>query len=102
MVRVGIAYAVVAWVVLQIGDIVFDLLEVPAMAGKLLIAFLVLGLPIALILAWAFELTPEGVKRERDVDRSRITTRHHGRKLDFIIIAILAIAVLFFIYDKFA
>ena len=68
--RVGFAYVVVAWVLLQLGDIVFDFLEVPGWAGKLLIAFLALGLPVALILAWAFELTPEGLKWERDLDRS--------------------------------
>ena len=101
VVRVGIAYVAAAWVLLQIGEIVFDFLEVPAWAGKLLIVFLALGLPIALIFAWAFELTPEGVKRERDVDRSKTTTRPAGRTLDFIIIAILAIAVLFFAFDKF-
>jgi hypothetical protein len=102
VVRVGIAYAVVAWVLLQIGDIVFDFLEVPVWAGKLLIVLLALGLPITLIFAWAFELTPEGVKREKDVDRSKTTTRRGGRKLDLIIIAVLAIAVLFFVFDKFA
>lgn len=75
VVRVGIAYVVVAWVLLQVGEIVFDLLEVPGWAGKLLIVFLSLGLPIALFLAWAFELTPEGLQREKDVDRSRTTTR---------------------------
>ena len=99
--RVGIAYVVAAWVLLQLGDVVFDFLEVPAWAGKLLIVFLALGLPIALILAWAFELTPEGVKRDKDVDRSKTTTHQPGRKLDRIIIAVLAIAVLFFVFDKF-
>lgn len=63
--RVGIAYAIAAWLLLQIGEVTFDFLEVPIWAGKLLIVFLVLGFPIALILAWAFELTPEGVKRDR-------------------------------------
>ena len=62
--RVGIAYAIVAWLLLQIGEVTFDFLEVPNWAGKLLIVFLVLGFPIALILAWAFELTPQGVKRD--------------------------------------
>ena len=101
VVRVGIAYIVAAWVLLQLGEISFDFLEVPTWAGKLLIVFLALGLPVALILAWAFELTPEGVKREKDVDRSKTTTHQPGRKLDRIIIAILAIAVVFFIVDKF-
>ncbi len=66
--RVAIAYVVVAWVLLQIGDIVFDFLEIPNWAGKLLLVLLVLGLPVALILAWAFELTPEGIRRETSVD----------------------------------
>jgi hypothetical protein len=66
--RVGIAYIVVAWITLQMGEILFDFLEVPSWAGKLLVVFLALGLPVALILAWAFELTPEGIKRDRDVN----------------------------------
>lgn len=102
VVRVGLAYVVVAWVLLQLGDILFDFLEVPAWSGKLLIVFLALGLPVALILAWAFELTPAGVKREKNVDRSNTRTHKAGRKLDFIIIAILAVAVIFFALDKFA
>jgi hypothetical protein len=75
VVRVGIAYVVVAWLLLQVGEIVLDFLEVPTWAGKLLLVFLALGLPVALILAWAFELTPQGLQREKDVDRSRTTTR---------------------------
>jgi hypothetical protein len=75
VVRVGIVYMIVAWLTLQVGEIVLDFLEVPAWAGKLLLVFLGLGLPIALILAWAFELTPEGLKREKDVDRSKTITR---------------------------
>jgi len=99
--RVGIVYALVAWVLLQMGEIVFGFLEVPNWAGKLLIVFLALGFPVALILAWAFELTPEGLTREKNVDRSATATRHAGRKLDFIIIVILAVAVVVFAVDKF-
>ena len=68
--RVAIAYVFVAWLLLQLGEILFDFLEVPTWAGKLLIVFLSLGLPAAVFLAWAFELTPDGVKRDRDVDQS--------------------------------
>lgn len=68
--RVAIAYVVVAWLLLQLGEILFDFLEVPTWAGKLLIVFLSLGLPVAIVLAWAFELTPEGMKRDADVNRS--------------------------------
>jgi predicted transcriptional regulator len=69
--RVGIVYVIVAWLLLQVGEITFGFLEIPNWAGKLLIVLLGLGLPVALILAWAFELTPEGVKRDRDVERTR-------------------------------
>jgi len=69
--RVAIAYVVVAWLLLQIGDIVFDFLEVPNWAGKLLLVLLLLGLPIALVLSWAFELTSHGIRRETSVDGRR-------------------------------
>ncbi|MBT8048274.1 MAG: AAA family ATPase [Gammaproteobacteria bacterium] len=61
VVRVLIAYVIGAWVLMQIGDTVFGLLEVPAWAGKALVATLVLGLPLAVILSWIFDITPEGV-----------------------------------------
>ena len=101
VVRVGLAYLVVAWLVLQMGEVVFDLLEVPTWAGKLLIAFLLLGLPIALFFAWAFELTPEGIKREKDVDRSESITKTTGRKLDYTIIAVLVVAVGFLVVHNY-
>lgn len=67
--RVGIVYVLAGWVLLQLGDVLFDFLEVPGWAGKLLIVLLALGFPVALILAWAFELTPEGVKRDNRIGR---------------------------------
>jgi len=101
VVRVGLAYLVVAWLVLQMGEVVFDLLEVPNWAGKLLIAFLLLGLPIALFFAWAFELTPDGIKREKDVDRAKSITKTTGRKLDYAIIAVLVVAVGFLVVHNY-
>ena len=67
--RVAVAYVVLAWVLLQLGDVLFDFLEVPNWAGKLLVVLLILGLPVALFLAWAFQLTPGGIQREHSVDR---------------------------------
>lgn len=61
VVRVFIAYLVMAWVLMQVGDTVFGLMDVPAWAGKALVVTLVLGLPLAVILAWVFDITPEGV-----------------------------------------
>ena len=68
VIRVTVAYVVVAWVLLQIGEVLFGLLAVPTWAGALLIILLALGLPIAVVLAWAFEWTPEGVRRDKDAD----------------------------------
>lgn len=99
--RVGVAYLVTAWLLLQVGDIAFDFFEVPNWVGRLLIAFLVLGLPVALILAWAFELTPEGIKRDSEVDHAARLPAPSGRGFELVIIAILAAAVAFFIFDRF-
>jgi hypothetical protein len=99
--RVGLAYLAAAWVLLQVGDILFNFLDVPGWAGRLLLALLALGMPVALVLAWAFELTPEGVRRQAEVDRSKDGTARSGRKLDFVIIAILAVAVALLLLDKF-
>jgi TolB-like protein/Flp pilus assembly protein TadD len=101
VVRVGIAYVVTAWLILQVSDIVLDNIAAPEWLMKGIMLVLAIGLPVALIFAWAFELTPEGIKKERDVDRSQSITQHTGRKLDFTIIAILAIALCWFAYDKF-
>ena len=98
--RVGAAYAVTAWVLLQILDVVGDILELPEWGGKLILVLLVIGFFVALIFAWAFEMTPEGVKREKDVDRSQSITSQTGRKLDRVIIGVLAIAVTYLLVDK--
>jgi len=102
VIRVAIAYAVGAWLVLQLTDVLVELLGLPDTAGKYVILLLVIGFPLALFFAWAFEMTPEGIKRETDVDRSESITDITGRKLDRSIIAVLALAVVFFIYDKFS
>jgi hypothetical protein len=67
--KVAIAYGVIAWLLMQIATQVFPFLEIPNWAIRLVIMLLVLGFPIALIIAWAFELTPEGLKRTEVADR---------------------------------
>jgi len=99
--RVGIAYAIVAWLILQVIDVVMPIMALPEWVGKAILLLLLIGLPLAIVFAWAYELTPDGIKRERDVDRSRSITHKTGRKLDFVIIAVLSFAVLFFALDKF-
>jgi len=101
VVRVAVAYVVVAWLILQVADVVLNNIEAPAWVFQAVLLLLVIGFSLALIFAWAFELTPEGLKKEKDVDRSQSITHVTGRKLDFVIIAILAVALGFFAYDKF-
>jgi TolB-like protein len=99
--RVGIAYAVASWLVLQLGDILLEAFDAPDWSMRLVVALLLLGLPIVLFLAWAFELTPEGIKKESEVDRGQSIVRHTGRKLDLAVIAILVLALGYFVVDKF-
>jgi TolB-like protein/Tfp pilus assembly protein PilF len=91
--KVAIAYAVVAWLLMQIASQIFPFFEIPNWAVRLVVLLLIIGFPIALILAWAFELTPEGIKRAEDVDVSKSVTRKTGRKLDFFIIAVLLLVI---------
>lgn len=101
VIRVGIAYVVICWVLAQVAEFAVDNFDAPEWALQIFVVFLILGLPLALFLAWVFELTPEGIKRERDVDRSRSVTKRKGRKPDFIIIGVLVIAVGLLLMDKF-
>src|SRR5438105_8652904 len=68
--KVAVAYAVVAWLLIQIATQVFPFFEIPNWAVRLIVLAIVIGFPIALVAAWAFELTPEGLKRAEDVDLS--------------------------------
>jgi len=99
--RVGAAYAVATWVLLQIFDVLGDIFELPAWGGKLILAMLIIGFFLALIFAWAFELTPEGVKRESEIDRSQSMTAQTGRKLNAAILALMAVAIAYLLFDKF-
>ena len=101
VVRVAIAYAIVSWLILQLTDVLISLLGLPRWVGGLVFLLLVIGFLLALILSWAYELTPEGVKLEKNIDRSQSITPTTGRKLDFIIIGVLAVALVTFALDKF-
>src|SRR5438477_1930323 len=66
--KVAVAYAIVGWLLVQITTQVFPFLEIPSWVVRLVIVLVAVGFPIALVIAWAFELTPEGIKRTEDVD----------------------------------
>jgi TolB-like protein len=99
--RVGIAYVVSAWVLLQVVDLVLDNIAAPEWVMKVFMLAVGVGLPLALILAWAFEMTPEGLKRETTVNPEQSITPQTGRKLDRIIIVSLGVAVAFLLVDRF-
>ena len=101
VIRVAIAYAVATWLLIEVSATTFPMLRLPEWAATLVTVLLLIGFPVALILAWAYELTPEGLKKEKDVNRSESITRVTGRKLDFLIIGVLVVALGYFAYDKF-
>ena len=99
--RVAIAYIIVAWLLLQVGDTLGPALRLPEWFQSGVAFVLILGFPIAIIFAWAFELTPEGVKLEKQVDRSQSITGQTGQKLNVTIIALLVVTVGYLALDKF-
>ncbi len=99
--RVGIAYVIVAWLLLQVADVVLPTFRAPDWVMQAFTFLVILSFPLALIFAWAFELTPEGIKKEKNVVRSESVTHVTGRKFDFAIIGLLAIAVVFLVVDNY-
>jgi len=100
VIRIAIAYGVASWFLLQLGDVVLENLAAPESVMRYLIITLVICFPVVVILAWALEWTPEGIKKEKDVDRSQSVAAQTGRKLDRAIIGILTIVVGFLLIDK--
>ncbi len=100
--RVGIAYVLIGWLLLQAADFAFDLVGAPNWVIQSLSIVVVIGLPVALFFAWAFELTPEGIKREHEVDRSQSITPHTGKKLNGAIVVLMALDIAYLLFDKFS
>jgi TolB-like protein len=98
--KVAIAYAVSTWILLQLTDVLTQILGLPEWAPKLILLMLVIGFVPALILAWAFEMTPEGIKLEKDVPRTESITPRTGRKLDYVIIVSLGLSLGYFIWES--
>ncbi|HEX8898445.1 MAG TPA: hypothetical protein VF751_07090 [Chthoniobacterales bacterium] len=90
--KVAVAYAVVAWLLIQVASVVFPAFDAPAAAMKILIVLLVVGFPIALGFAWVFEITPEGIKRESEVEADKSIRRRTGRKIVALTVAVAAVA----------
>ncbi len=101
VVRVGVLYLIVCWVILEPVHVVFHMLEVPAWANRLVILLMAVGFPAALLFAWVYELTPGGLKLTTEVDLQHSITGHTGRRLDRAIIVVLTVALAYFVVDKF-
>ncbi len=98
--KVAIAYGVVAWLLMQVASQIFPFFEIPNWAVRLVVLLLVIGFPVAMILAWAFELTPEGIKRTKDINLSKSIKRKTSRKLDFLIIAVLLLVIAILLFQR--
>src|ERR1043166_5451881 len=97
--KVAVAYGVVSWLLIQIATQVFPFFEVPNWAVRLVVLLLILGFPVALVLSWAFEITPEGIKRESEVAPDESITRRTGRKIIAITTVLAVIAAGLFIFQ---
>lgn len=99
--KVCIAYLAIAWLLLQVGDTVLPAFDVAPWLFRALIIMVALGFPVTVVIAWVYELTPEGVMRSEDVPPQRSIARQTGRKLDFVIIAFLSLALIAVVVDKY-
>ncbi len=99
--KVAMAYAIAGWLIIQVATSVFPAFKFPAWTVQFVIILVVIGFPISLIIAWAFELTPEGVKKTGEVDKAESLAPSTGKKLNKLIIAVLSLAVIFLLIDRF-
>ncbi len=98
--RMLVLYVVAAWLIMQVAEVVIALANLPDWIGPGILGLLAIGFPIALTFSWFYELTPEGMKLEKDVDPAESITHVTGRRLDFLVISLLCAAVILFAVDK--
>ena len=99
VVKVAVAYAIVGWLLIEVTTTVLPVFEAPDWIVQVFTFFILLGFPLALILSWAYEITPEGIKLERNIAAGESITHVTGRKLDFAIIGALVLALGLVIYN---
>ena len=99
--KVSLAYAIVSWLIVQVADVLLPTFNAPQWIMQVLVIVLVLMFPIAVLLSWAYELTPEGFKPTADVDRTQSITFRTGKKLNHIVIFLLSLSVLFLVLDNY-
>ena len=99
--RVGAAYVVVSWLVIQVAETIFPLFGFDDTPARIVVIVLAIGLIPVIIISWAFEMTPDGLKKESEVDRSQSITPHTGKKINRVIMVVLTLALGYFALDKF-
>jgi TolB-like protein/Flp pilus assembly protein TadD len=99
--RVALLYVVASWVVMQVADVGVSLLGLPVTTGRLVFLLLAVGFPLVMLFSWAYEITPDGLKKEKEVDRSASVTHQTARKLDTAVIVLLVIAIAGLALDRF-
>ena len=99
--RVAIGYSVSSWLLIEVADVVLDNIGSPDWVMQTIMLLLVLGFPVVVVFSWVYQVTPEGIKRESEIDRAQSINHLTGRKLDRAIVAVLVIALAYFAYDKF-
>lgn len=101
VIRVGIAYTVTAWLILQVGELLSSIGILPEWLPRILFIILAIGFVASLILAWVYEVTEKGIQRESELDHSANRIAIDRRKLDFMIMGLLAVALAYMLLDKF-
>jgi TolB-like protein/Tfp pilus assembly protein PilF len=99
--RVGAMYVVSGWLIVQVATQVLPIFEVSALAQRLIVLVIVAGFPFALVLSWIYEVTPQGIARTADVAPKESISHHTGRKLDFVIIAVLGVVIVLLIIQHY-
>src|SRR5262245_8344286 len=99
--KIAVAYAVVAWLIIQAASILLPTFEAPAWGMKVVVMLVLLGFPAALVFSWAFEITPEGIKLESEIDPKKSITRKTGRKIVGLTIAVAIVAAGMFVFQLF-
>ena len=100
VIRVAIGYIVSSWLLLQVADLVLDIIVSPDWVLRTIALVFALGFPVVAFFSWAYEVTPEGIKRESEIDRSESIVHVTGRKLDRAIFALLIVALGYFIWES--
>jgi TolB-like protein/Tfp pilus assembly protein PilF len=101
VIRVGILYLVMCWLILDPVHVLFHMLDVPVWANRLVVILMAVGFPAVLLFAWVYEITPEGLKPTADVDPRRSIRTQTGQRLNRAIVAVLVVALAYFVVDKF-